>query len=720
MFTLVRRKELGGMRSSRIVATALALLFYHSVVTAFSFKRNVNFSACWVDEVQGLNVSNYSDPYQWWDWDVTHTNRTNQTHPQLSLLGCEKLCGDGYQLWPLSDTFLRLVIWVFPLVALIAHFHFAPLGAGNMVFVVFHLIGDPIDSMWSMLTRTEVNRRFYRRAIETGFDGREHIATIWAAYDELGWQEPTGYFLRNPQNRDTASSRPPSPEPRPSGGSTDVVVIVDRTTPQQAYRTASSSSADLSEPESSSASWIGAIFQKMTGWAWRLPREARVPQQYSEIYVGPTEAESFYIRLASHRLTSNRSESQLGTWFAILALLTSLAGAYIRTWTMQTNSQTSHTIAIVCLLFILLPLVKISGDIGCFTSPSAAVDILFELRRNLRILSVQEGNPRPPLFPPLSRGGNSWDSTTTSSQPREGSFETIEEASMLEHRTESEVVPEWPKRAPWMGMNSSWRPCKHIMTTGAHSTQDRGSGLLFVISALFAIVGYVPALLLAYFTPTVGFGCRSMAWTLILAAWTASVILDELSKSFVPSAKSLYYCTWVKDGVIFIFVIGTITAVQLGFFNNCYCITDALTLHGNAHADIGPQSTRDFNSGWKRWLSLPLTSLIILGIIFWAISISGGGGRTLLCKSQSDRQGELQALLNKRRQIPLIETGNTPNQIAHVASSASKPSVHRRRAGNSQSFAMDTLRPSAENSGTTLAAKHPSRSVSQDSSRPPP
>jgi hypothetical protein len=174
------------MRPSRTIISVLVLLFHHATVEAFSFKRNVDFDKCWTDKVQHLNTSDYNDPNQWWGWDPTHTNRTHKAHPQLSLLGCETLCGDGYQLWPLSDTFLRLVIWVFPLVALIAHFHFAPLGISNMIFIVTHLIGDPIDSIWSLLTRTEVNQRFHRRALRTGFDNHEHIAAIWAAYDELG------------------------------------------------------------------------------------------------------------------------------------------------------------------------------------------------------------------------------------------------------------------------------------------------------------------------------------------------------------------------------------------------------------------------------------------------------------------------------------------------------------------------------------------------------
>jgi hypothetical protein len=65
------------------------------------------------------------------------------------------------------------------------------------------LFGNPIDCLWSMLTRHEVNRRLYGRAnsLLSGRDDLkkplidaylktplvEAIAGIWMAYDEIGW-----------------------------------------------------------------------------------------------------------------------------------------------------------------------------------------------------------------------------------------------------------------------------------------------------------------------------------------------------------------------------------------------------------------------------------------------------------------------------------------------------------------------------------------------------
>lgn len=78
----------------------------------------------------------------------------------------------------------------------------------------------------------------------------------------------------------------------------------------------------------------------------------------------PDREEMYHIMLASHELSSNRLESQLTTWVAIMALVSALITAYIRTveQNIRIDNQTAHTIAAVALLFIFIPLVKISGN----------------------------------------------------------------------------------------------------------------------------------------------------------------------------------------------------------------------------------------------------------------------------------------------------------------------------------------------------------------------
>ena len=52
---------------------------------------------------------------------------------------------------------------------------------------------------------------------------------------------------------------------------------------------------------------------------------------------------------------------------------------------------------ILLSVFILIPIVKISGNMGSFMSTSVALDIIQDLHRNLRSLKPDG----PQLFPPL-------------------------------------------------------------------------------------------------------------------------------------------------------------------------------------------------------------------------------------------------------------------------------------------------------------------------------
>ena len=81
-----------------------------------------------------------------------------------------------------TDTTDRVSLWVVPALVLLTHFNFSLLGILNFAAVVIHAIGDPIDSIWSLLTRIEVNRRLLRRA--------EDIFEIKAKRDEKRDENP--------------------------------------------------------------------------------------------------------------------------------------------------------------------------------------------------------------------------------------------------------------------------------------------------------------------------------------------------------------------------------------------------------------------------------------------------------------------------------------------------------------------------------------------------
>ncbi|KAL2813028.1 hypothetical protein BJX63DRAFT_432313 [Aspergillus granulosus] len=70
----------------------------------------------------------------------------------LTVPGCESTCGTGTSFY--DDVGPRLSTWLIPILLLLGNMHLARLGSEKYAGML-HVIGDPIDSMWSLLTTAE-------------------------------------------------------------------------------------------------------------------------------------------------------------------------------------------------------------------------------------------------------------------------------------------------------------------------------------------------------------------------------------------------------------------------------------------------------------------------------------------------------------------------------------------------------------------------------------
>jgi hypothetical protein len=235
------------------------------------------------------------------------------------------------------------------------------------------------------------------------------------------------------------------------------------------------------------------------GWRHLTSETFNQLSKQAEIHLSNTNVE--LILQASRNITANRSSSKIGTWIAILGMLSALFAAYVRTWVLKIDNQTSHTIAIVSMLSHYMPVVKLSGDIGAFVSSSDAVEVILHLRKTLR------SDPEIlDLFPSLQfHRDMAWHTT----QNYQSGYLSPPD------------IADWPSVAPSMGMNIIFRPTKSINITSstterpprrfASSKHGEIPWLLLFYSAAFVIAGsYLPAFFLSYFTfSTLGFGCRA-------------------------------------------------------------------------------------------------------------------------------------------------------------------------------------------------------------------
>ena len=167
--------------------------------------QHVNFTSCYQDKLLQRNVNDTTDKLQCFRYDITGQHRVDY-RPYLSLEGCYELCGHGYQLWPSSETAARIVLFILPLFILAGRYALAPVGADNMFWTFVHLFGDPIDSLWSTLTRQEKARTNYHLALEIAPGAWRDFAAVWTAYDQW-WQDPVPIFARAIKRNTMLSSR---------------------------------------------------------------------------------------------------------------------------------------------------------------------------------------------------------------------------------------------------------------------------------------------------------------------------------------------------------------------------------------------------------------------------------------------------------------------------------------------------------------------------------
>ena len=110
---------------------------------------------------------------------------SDHTNPILTLEGCEQLCGSGTGWYP--DSGPRLVEWFLPIILLVSNMQFAPIGMERFLLIL-HLLGDPIDSTWSLLAEADSWSRCFSHAQKLLKEKIEikSLAIINAVTEDLG------------------------------------------------------------------------------------------------------------------------------------------------------------------------------------------------------------------------------------------------------------------------------------------------------------------------------------------------------------------------------------------------------------------------------------------------------------------------------------------------------------------------------------------------------
>jgi len=648
----------------------LSILAFYVLVIAFTcymifrdvaLVSNFNATSCYSDKVSTMKQDCADTANQVCIRDqagaILNLNRIFITRQ-----ACNSLCGNGFGFWPSQDILLRVFLWVVPAIVLISHFHFPPLAVSNYGAILVHILGDPIDSLWSMLLRMETYRYLYHKAWDSKPKRYRSVATIWCAYDELGFQDPSDHFLAALQRI------------RESEG--DPGFLYD---PQLRGR---ASTLPIRQQEAP------GIFKRVSAAIKEM--FTRSPQG-TELFQSPTEHRVMYlVERAAQHLVANRSEGALASWVAIYGLVSAIGGAYVRTWDNRLNNQTAHTIATVTLLFIIIPMVKLSGVIGSFISSTEAIDTIQNLRRELRKLgegydlfpdftfkdrddlwdpeSASSGNTSTgkdaPVTPSPSEDATTRERLLGQSSPhtdnQASAHGASQEALRIIYKDTTKELAVWPQMAAFSGMNSSWRPVKWAVPGKRRSAISKRKSVVLLTISVFLVICccYMPALIISYFTPLKGFACRSLAWTLVAISWTISIVIDRIFRALPQNATagSLWKATIGKDLIITLYITFLVISQQIGLYNSCYCRSGAL-LHANPdYVNLSALTDAEWDSGWRLWLSAPITAIVVNLIFIGLAEFFYCDSRKLLNRGKSDREENIR-YINKLAAVEDLEDG---------------------------------------------------------------
>lgn len=584
-------------------------------------------------------------------------------NPTFTLPGCLKHCGGGIQLDEFSGIVARFVLWLLPVLVLGAHFQFPALGWRNTMSVCAGLLGDPIRSPRCMMTRLELFRRIARRCVEAGFrDGNvaKDVASVCAACDELGFNEPFDFIvagLRRRARRRAHTSRielrAQASEANAEGEETQDKMSLE----QEQTRSDVESHAEI-EPED--ATEFGNPEENMND----IQDDATVPVGR---WLDSDEIYSF--AEARHDLVTHRSESQLGTMFAIAGLVGALVGAFIKAWEARSQSHLSRTVPMVIMSFHLIAMVQLSAMTGTFTSPSGPLIVLQLLQRRLR--DIDKSLNRSPFesiaFPMHLDPVIAWD-RSRGQQRRPSLLGDVELQpshghALLGKRSDGSmskspmltVPPSWNESAAQTGLNSTFRLSYNLAFSGK---KDRSETCIVLYACSLVGLSWITALVHSVFAVgNFGFGCLALTWTSIFAIWVMSWAADELllsgdvgNRLQISSSRILWRWTIVKDFFVSLLVITATAMIHLGLTNSCRCGSGSiLTPASKTYVRVLASPEKEEMSSVLEIVLTAAAGLSAMCVLMYFACYYGSWSRTVLCPNE-DETRKMQLRLQELRE----------------------------------------------------------------------
>jgi len=496
---------------------------------------------------------------------------------ELTIDGCEKTCGRSFDWYP--DVGPRLHTWLLPVMLLIGNLCLATLGKPSSIFTLIHLLGDPIDSIWSLLTKLEAWNRCWdlsEHLSNTGAIYKDHVrdrGTILAAIQELEGpgSDPGDTYVRIINNSTLDKDDPARPR-------------LHHLCREIANEISDSSVNEMPRTMLAVLTYIfallGAFVEAIGGKSTSQP--------------GGRIASAIFL-----------------SWLLPVILLSNSIGSFTsrRTLVRILERFAKGTKPVLGQQSVIPGTPPSPASPQLSRSPFRSGET--KRRASERRTSLALSSPStliglsPPINPMISIIGPDHEAFAGSS-PRKPSqdadwldlqiFSQDRLSTLFGHHRGSPTT--FDAAQPWFGGIYTYQSSKYlfnITTSTRHLPQ--GPLKLFLIATLAPLAASVTAFLILWFTPTIGLTCRHMPLIVITLSWFLSTLIGHIAYRVFATGRYHWYLTLIKDIIVAIPSLIFIFLMCSGFFNSCYCWSSVWSRgRANAYIALDPDRERKHNA----------------------------------------------------------------------------------------------------------------------------
>jgi hypothetical protein len=176
--------------------TRVSLAFLFFLIT-FADGKRFNRDICYKKVASLLNQSLIVANDTIFHRDDEGTIFSTVDRPILTLDGCYEMCGTDFGWY--GDIGPRLSTWLIPVFLLLSNMEVSPLDKRRYLMIL-HLLGDPIDSLWSLLMKLEAWSRCHYLAIKLCSSNNRirvrNIATVLGGFEDfVGFEEDPAHVF---------------------------------------------------------------------------------------------------------------------------------------------------------------------------------------------------------------------------------------------------------------------------------------------------------------------------------------------------------------------------------------------------------------------------------------------------------------------------------------------------------------------------------------------